>query len=173
MLDTKHVSTFIEPPQFSIYSCNFKKGRGNVCQAVLLLVVPHPSACCNILMFLTMENKFYWLMLESSVYVISGIVAPSRGVTKRANEGDVPASSYTRQICTSRFSLTGYVGLMWRRLAVATASWSTFEASLEIRSREPGASLLQKLLLVHRILPEPGAILEGPGAIFQNSRNRW
>ena len=34
-------------------------------------------------------------------------------------------------------------------------------SSLEIRSQEPGAIFWYKLLLLHRILPEPGAILEG------------
>ena len=35
-----------------------------------------------------------------------------------------------------------------------------------LRSWEPGAIVLQKVLLLHRIVPELGAILKGPKAII-------
>ena len=36
------------------------------------------------------------------------------------------------QKCTSRFLLTGYIGLIWRSTAEATASWSTVEGTLQL-----------------------------------------
>ena len=38
------------------------------------------------------------------------------------------------QTYTTRFLLTGYVGFTWRGTAEATASWSTVEGTLRVRS---------------------------------------
>ena len=51
-------------------------------------------------------------------------------------------------------------------LSMSPSTKASPPPSLEIRSRPPGAIFWWKMLLVHKILPEPETILESPGAIF-------